>query len=1458
MSKKISKKRLLSLFMAVAVLLSVFSTSLMAVSAAGTAEMTNLSISGEIGYYVKDGVLYQYDVNEGSSAVVDGMSDLNADYVLFDGSTLYTAGTNTVVSAYNTGDWQLKWKYDKQDEFDFQPPYSETVYCQPNAQMVIQNGQLYIYTYAAGGTFIPQAKAAVLILDAETGEAKAPISLITAYNSNDNMQSIAYELDGKIVFTGSTYTTVDLESGDVTCNSPVFEGAAAYESASDMLVGLSGGTLGYTSYPLTSSSKTTDMGLKPAGEMPALKVVDGVAVIFSVKDGKVIYDIFTGLDLVSKQTEISTGSILNISILGTNAYIALDNGNIEKLTVDFSGVPTHVGQSSAAKELDKRIQDILSKLPTFNGTPDISRMSLEYEEEINSINTAYNGMDEEEKKGVFNRSWLTQLKQKTDELRANLDAINNEVAELPEVDALVKEDAPKVKAVKTKYDALKDFDKTLVSEKFFKLLEKVAAYDVIDMIDELPALDALSTEDLISVQAARKAYNAVVDAWKGEVTNIDILTKAEEKLAQLMEDMGEGAYWPSYAKDYYNNAVVDSKLPTSLDEMEIILDGQEEKLSVKDPIIVGERMYVVSGKQLVCYDLNGKKIAATDLYSGVGFFSRIAYGDGKIFVSLSDRVQAFDAKTLNSLWLTPSTGGQTINTITYNDGYIYTGYTMGDGGMGKVTEGAYFCISTKDENKEDGYEVKDYVWKDASSGYYWAGGVVVGDRIYYAGDKGKLYCHHLTRDIIYDTFDVGGRVRSNLMYDHKTQRLMVVTADNAVLYAIELNSDGTFNKDNIIKTESGMISGTTGGISCYNGRIYVPSGGMLGSGPLSVLEMDEASGKFIKAYDIGDIRTQSTPLICTAYATKENNYKVYVYAIDYTSGIAYAFEDCQGQTEYKEAFKLSNQETIGGVEHKTTTYNSASFKADQYGNLYFIGGSSWSFPSGGSATTYALTVFKNKNAEFSTSDIENAIELLPGEVAYEDKAEVLSIKSRYDALDAEDQKLISNSAKLFKAVSDIEKLTQEKIAEVEQKIEDISDPVSLADEKTIEEASRLYGLLTEDDKSMVTNIVKLREASDALHELKASVEGLIEKIDGLPEIEQITLEHSALVNELWANYEAFSESDQLKVTNIDKLIAAKDKIKELNDKTLVSEIVKQIDALPSVKDVTLAHEKAVNDLHFTFNGLHDAAKALVTNADKLEELYNAVISYRKSVDEIDAQIWNELDPLNITLEDKQTIEQIEAKYEALREEEKAYVKYFSDVEDAKQIIASLEKGIVPKQVFENIMGMDIDYSVQSEGVTITFNGMDITAPADFKYAVSVNIAAEEGEKTPFKDGILLSFTEQGQFPGKASIELTTELADGEYYLYAYDKEDNSAVKMQTINLKDGKVIITVESGGTYAIAKGLQAAQEGNDPNKEEQPPKTGDGLGIPFAAAVMVFVIAGALLAIAIKKSAFSKGKGR
>ncbi len=51
------------------------------------------------------------------------------------------------------------------------------------------------------------------------------------------------------------------------------------------------------------------------------------------------------------------------------------------------------------------------------------------------------------------------------------------------------------------------------------------------------------------------------------------------------------------------------------------------------------------------------------------------YGDGMIFVPLSGKVQAFNAKTLESLWVyTDPLGGQPNCPVTYEDGYVYVGF----------------------------------------------------------------------------------------------------------------------------------------------------------------------------------------------------------------------------------------------------------------------------------------------------------------------------------------------------------------------------------------------------------------------------------------------------------------------------------------------------------------------------------------------------------------------------------------------------------------------------------------------------------------------------------------------------------------------------------------------------------------------------------------------------------------
>jgi hypothetical protein len=1454
-TKTTGSQRILSLLTALVLAFSILSTSFITVAAEELPEVdtTNISISGKTGYYVQDGTLYQYDTESEKSTKVDQMKDLDADYVLYDGETLYLAGANMVVAAYDTADWTQKWVYDKQDAY--QVEWTNNAYCQPNAEMVIKDDSLYVYGF--GGEDYNNM-AAVLTLDKASGEQKALKSETYVYGSK-YVDSTVMESGDDLIFTGSTFTVFDTKTGEASFNGQPFDGSMAYESSLSAMVGVSGGELKYAPYSeensITQNTKAKEMAVAIADSDARVVSVTGVPVVFSVEEGKVVYGIFTGVGLVEKETGISAQGIASLSVIGTDVYLFTSEGVLSKTAIDLSGFQTHQKPSEKAKELDNRLDVILTKISNWNGVISLDKLTLEDKDEISAIEEDFKKLDASEQQGVFNRSWIQKLKTKTAELTEQLNGIIDAIAKLPVPKDLVKNQADEVKTVQSTYNSMSDYDKTLVEnyEKLASLLEKVAAYDVIDTIAALPVLEEITLDDITAVQAARKAYDAVADQWKGEVTNFDVLKAAEEKLAELMGgyEMGEDAYWASFGKDSSNTTVVDSKLPTALDEMEIILNGQTEKLSVKEPIIVGERLYFISGKQLLCYDLKGNRIAAADLYDRVGFFSRIAYGDGKIFVALSDRLQAFDAKTLSPLWLTPSTGGaQLISTITYHDGYLYTGYTSGGGGSTDKTDGAYFCVSTKDEDVNNSSEVKEYTWVSETGGYYWAGGVVVGDKIYFVGDSGILYSHHLTRDIVYDTYDLGDQVRVNLIYDTSINRLIVATKYTAILYTIELNADGTFNRDTIKHTNKGDIGGVTGGVASYNGRIYVPSGGLHSSGDFTVLDADTLK----PAYGIEGLKSQSIPLVTTAYASAENNYKVYVYAVDYTSGTVFVFEDSKGQTEYKEVFKLQGKQTIGGEEHKLTGNNSASLKADQYGNLYFIGGSNTYFGTYGQpdyergATSYALSIFRNTNGAFTAKDVENAISILPDDITYDNKKEVLDAKTRFDALTGDEQAEIKNSDKLLKAVDTINRLTAQMVSEVTEKINQISDPITLADEKLIEETSRLYGALLEDDKALVENRDQLKAAIDALFDLKASVAGLIEKIDTLPEKEFITLEHQAMVNELWAMYEGLSDSDKEQVTNIQKLLDAKDKMKELNDKALVAGLITQIDALPDAGVVTLAEEEEVTKVYESYDALHPEAKKLVSNARKLLDVYETVIAYRAAVDEIDDLIWNKLDPLNITLKDKAVVKEIMEKYHALRPQEQDFVQYYSDVETAQAIIASLEKGVIPKIVFENIMGMaDRNYTAEGDGYTISFNGANITAPADFRYGVTLNPAQKEELTKLLSNAFVFGFEEINSFPGKATLIIETDLADGTYQLYRYNTKTNQADQLQTVAVKDKKATVTVERGGVYGLDVESRTELPATDPSTTDQP-GTGEN-ALPAAVSLLLSISSLLLLFLAVQK---------
>lgn len=109
------------------------------------------------------------------------------------------------------------------------------------------------------------------------------------------------------------------------------------------------------------------------------------------------------------------------------------------------------------------------------------------------------------------------------------------------------------------------------------------------------------------------------------------------------------------------------------------------------------------------------------------------YADGMIFVALSGgRIQAFDAESLESLWVyTDPLGGQPNCPIAYCDGYIYTGFWNSE------TKQANFAgISVTDEDPTQPRETKLAAWTYTHNGFYWAGAYACENFVLVTTDDG--------------------------------------------------------------------------------------------------------------------------------------------------------------------------------------------------------------------------------------------------------------------------------------------------------------------------------------------------------------------------------------------------------------------------------------------------------------------------------------------------------------------------------------------------------------------------------------------------------------------------------------------------------------------------------------------------------------------------------------------------
>ena len=247
------------------------------------------------------------------------------------------------------------------------------------------------------------------------------------------------------------------------------------------------------------------------------------------------------------------------------------------------------------------------------------------------------------------------------------------------------------------------------------------------------------------------------------------------------------------------------------------------------------------------------------------------------------------------------------------------------------------------------------------------------------------------------------------------------------------------------------------------------------------------------------------------------------------------------------------------------------------------------------------------------------------DIALDHETEVTDVKASFETLTKEQKALVSteNQVKLTDAFAKIALLKAgngdvEVATAVTVKIVALPDleSLKLMNETAVIEVKEAFDGLSEIQKDLVDiiNQSKLTESVKKIAQLKVDQEAsavVIEKIEALPQVAQITLENEEVVTQVKGAFDGLTSAQQLLVSadKQSKLTDAVAKIVQLKkDQEVaakVAVVTEKITALPAASEITLTHETAVNDAQAAFNALTADQKALVV-AENQTKLANAV------------------------------------------------------------------------------------------------------------------------------------------------------------------------------------------------------------------------------------------------------------
>lgn len=362
---------------------------------------------------------------------------------------------------------------------------------------------------------------------------------------------------------------------------------------------------------------------------------------------------------------------------------------------------------------------------------------------------------------------------------------------------------------------------------------------------------------------------------------------------------------------------------------------------------------------------------------------------------------------------------------------------------------------------------------------------------------------------------------------------------------------------------------------------------------------------------------------------------------------------------------------------------------------------------------------------------------------------------------------------------------------VQEKIESVASVEYTPEFRTLLASIRAdYDSLTADQKALVTNLNKLKEAEDSIAQMEAAwniaqAQSVEERIHNIGAV-KYTPEFKTLLDSAREAYENLTQSQKELVTNLDKLRQAEEGYQRLEDEynlPMAREVENKINAIGPV-EFTAEFKKLLDSAKQAYENLTPAQKALVTN---LEKLAQADEGYRRlgfnSVEQSRSLLQKEINQIRKLKPADYTAESWKAVEIALETANKALASLDVTKQELDTALAALRAAVKNlKQVTKKVNAI-IQLSKLNYDKTFGAKAFSLGASSN---AALTYISSDNKVVTVSKNGIV---TVKG-----CGTAIVTILASGTNF--------NAAVKTVKITVKPKKAVIkklSVKAGNQLIV-----------------------------------------------------------